>query len=650
VGLRLHFAFPTLDLLRDSNVLARSLALAVSIVLLAGGAAHAAAPSGATPPTRGALYTDGQAGRYLLGGGWLYRSDPGDVGQAGGWWRDRVGSAGWAGVAIPNAFNTGDFSLSGMNGSVGWYRRDFTVPRGAFASYVPAAARRWIVRFESVNFRATVWLNGHRLGGHVGANLPFEFGLGALRPGVNRLVVRVDNRILLGQLPPGPGGGWWNYGGILREVYLRAVQTVDLQQVQVHPVLACPSCSAEVQAVVRLRNVTDSPQALNLRGSFGNQALRFNPVTVPPYGTQTVQAGMRVSHPRLWAPGHPALYRVSLTLTDARGRRLGGYLTYSGIRSVKVTRDGRMTLNGRLLNLRGVEFREQSLQTGGALDPAKLRRLVGWVRALGAKVIRLDAPNPQIAEMADRAGLLLWLDVPVNASVTDPYLRRRAWVAGAQSTLRDEILANQNHPSVMLWSIGNELPSPSTQAENSYISSSVALAHRLDPTRPVGMSISDWPGNPCDPGYAQLDAIGLNEYFGWYDAGGGTTDDRDALGPFLDSLRVCYPHQALFVTEFGFDANRAGPADERGTYRFQAGAVAYHLAVMGSKPWLSGEMYFLLQDSVSAFGYTGGNPWPNPPFNYHGLLDFAGRPKPSWGVVSSLYHRAVQIAPDHTAR
>jgi beta-glucuronidase len=646
----LPFCLSRSGLLNDANVPARSLALALSIVLLAGGVARAATPPSAAPPTKGALYTDGQSGRYLLGGRWLYRADPGDAGQSAGWWRDRSSSAGWSPVAVPNTFNTGNFSLTGMDGSVGWYRRDFTVPRGAFASYVPASARRWIVRFESVNYRATVWLNGHLLGHHTGANLPFEFDLSSLRPGVNRLVVRVDNRILLGELPPGPGGGWWNYGGLLREVYLRAVQTADLQQVVVRPLLPCPSCAATVQTRVQLRNLTRAPQTLHLTGSFGNQTLRFSPVTIPPHATVTAQAGVRVAHPRLWAPGHPALYRASVTLTDARGRPLGGYLTYSGIRSIKVTRAGRITLNGRVLDLRGVEFREQNLHTGGALDPAQLRRLVGWVRALGATVIRLDAPNPQIAEMADRDGLLLWLDVPVNNSVTDPYLRMPVWVNTTRTTLRDEILANQNHPSVMMWSVGNELPAPSTQAETSYISSSVALAHRLDPTRPVGMSISDWPGNPCDPGLAALDAIGVNEYFGWYDAGGGTTDDRDALGPFLDSFRKCYPHQALFVTEFGFDANRAGPTDERGTYGFQAGAVGYHLAVFNSKPWLSGEIYFLLQDSVSAYGYTGGNPWPDPPFNNHGLLDFSGRPKPAWGVVASDYHHASQIAPDPTAR
>ena len=94
---------------------------------------------------------------------------------------------------------------------------------GAFPAYVPARFRSWIVRFESVNYDATVWLNGREIGHHDGAYLPFEFALKGLRPGVNRLVIRVDDRRNAAALPPGPGGGWWNFGGLQREVYLRAV-------------------------------------------------------------------------------------------------------------------------------------------------------------------------------------------------------------------------------------------------------------------------------------------------------------------------------------------------------------------------------------------------------------------------------------------
>ena len=172
------------------------------VALLGPSGAPAQVPSAATPPTPGALYRDGPSGRYLLGGAWLYRADPADAGLSQGWWQDPA-LDGWSPVTVPNSYNAGDFSAPSMTGSVGWYRRDFTLPTGAFARYVPAAARRWIVRFESVNYRATAWLDGRLLGSHAGAYLPFEFDLGTLGPGVHRLVVRVDDRRLPSDLPPG---------------------------------------------------------------------------------------------------------------------------------------------------------------------------------------------------------------------------------------------------------------------------------------------------------------------------------------------------------------------------------------------------------------------------------------------------------------
>jgi beta-glucuronidase len=625
--------------------------VSLGVLLFAGGGVARAQGSqyGATPPTRGALYADGQTGRYLLGGTWLYRADPGDAGMAAGWWRDTAASTPWSPTSIPNSFNVGDFSLASWNGSIGWYRRDFTVPNGAFARYVPVGARRWIVRFESVNYRATVWLNGRLIGAHVGANLPFEFELGVLRPGVNRLIVRVDNRFYPDALPPGPGGGWWNYGGILREVYLRAVQGADIAAAIVRPVLSCSPgspagsrhCAARIDERVQVRNLTHVPQLVRLSGAYGNSPLDFGAATLPPRGTWSAQASVRIARPRLWSIDRPALYRATLVLRDAQGRALGGYVTYSGIRSISVTRDGRLRLNGRLLSLRGVEVREQNLRLGAALDPAHLARLVAWVKELGATFIRSDPLSPQVEELADRDGLLIWSDIPASQYVLD----RPDWPRQARALLADNILANQNHPSILAWSIANELPTPADTAEADYVAKAAALAHRLDPTRPVAMAVSSWPGISCQQAYAPLDVIGLNEYFGWYSAGGGTTDDRAALSPFLDTVRACYPHKALLVSEFGFDGIRNGPVEERGTYQFQANMVAYHLLVFASKPWLSGAIYFLLQDGVSFPGYTGGDPFPFPPFVLKGLLDVGGHPKPAWSIVASIYRHTTQIAP-----
>jgi len=117
------------------------------------------------------------------------------------------------------------------------------------------------------------------------------------------------------------------------------------------------------------------------------------------------------------------------------------------------------------------------------------------------------------------------------------------------------------------------------------------------------------------------------------------------LGPFLDSLRSCYPNKAIIVSEFGFDANRTGPASERGTYAYQSWAIAYHLRVFAARPWLSGAIYFTLKDFASRAGWDGGNPHGRAPFGQNGLIDLSGRTKPAFATIASIYHATVQIAP-----
>jgi beta-glucuronidase len=613
------------------------------LVLAAGGVARAQGPAYApAPPTKGALYSDGPTDRYLLGGTWLYQADPGNVGLAQGW--QNLGStAGWSGVTVPNAYNAGQLTSASMAGYVGWYRRDFTLPAGAFPKYVKKTSQHWIINFQSVNYSATVWLNGRRIGSHTGAYLPFEFDLTGLHSGVNRLVVRVDNRRTASDFPPGPGGQWWNYGGLLEEVYLRAVAGADISQVQIRPLLPCPTCAATIAEQAAIRNLTGSRLPVHLRGSYGGMPLDFGHATIGPHGTWTATATARIAHPSLWAPGHPKLYRATLNLTDSKGRSLGGYLYDSGIRSITVSKGGRLELNGRPVDLRGFNIHLQTLATGAALSIGQQRQLLDYARSLGADAIRAHYPlTPAMQQMADQDGLLVWSEIPVY-QVKNAYLGQPGEIPRALALLKQNILAGQNHPSVMTWSIGNELSTPVPPAEAGYIASASALSRQLDPTRPVSLAASDWPGVACQPAYAPLDLIGFNDYFGWFDAGDGATADRQELSPFLDSFRACYPTKALMVTEFGFDGNRNGPIQEYGTYAFQADALSYHLGVFASKPWLSGAMYFAMQNYVAYPGYNGGDPLANSPFNEKGVIDFQGAPKPAAATISSIYHSTVQI-------
>ena len=153
-----------------------------------------------------------------------------------------------------------------------------------------------------------------------------------------------------------------------------------------------------------------------------------------------------------------------------------------------------------------------------------------------------------------------------------------------------------NHPSVIVWSIGNELQDRVPARVRRYITAAARTAKGIDPTRPVGMAIEGHPLAGCRPGYGPLDVLGINDYFGWYPGPNGVIADRDALSDYLDSVRACYPQKAIMVTEFGAEANRDGPVEEKGTFQFQQDFVNYHLGIFATKPWLSGAIYWAIEE------------------------------------------------------
>src|SRR5215213_2090919 len=138
----------------------------LAVAMMSAALALPAGAMGADTPRQKTLYRDGPSGRYLLDGVWYSRGDPGDQGQKLAW-QKQSSTAGWTRASVPSAANAGDFSVASYLGTVHWYRKDFKAPSRALA-------HKWALRFESVNYRAKVWLNGRPLGFHVGAYLPFE--------------------------------------------------------------------------------------------------------------------------------------------------------------------------------------------------------------------------------------------------------------------------------------------------------------------------------------------------------------------------------------------------------------------------------------------------------------------------------------------
>jgi beta-glucuronidase len=633
-------------------VAAASTALLLSLAPTSGSDAPPQTPGGraasaqevlAPTPQAVGQATWGPSERYALGGSWLFRFDRG-VGLSRGF-QSSTSTASWSAVTVPSAWNATDQSSASMTGTVAWYRKDFELPAAA-------AQSTWIVRFDSVNNRVRAWLNGQPVGAHAGAYLPFELALPSSllkAHGANHLVLRVDSRRAATDLPK--VGLWWNYGGILRTAYLQRVDRVGFAAVQVLPRLPCPTCDATVEYRVMLRNYSSVAQNVRLRSDYGGVAVDLGTASIAAGATHTFMAQATLAKPQLWSPASPHLYDVTLDETVAQQAgsgeewaHAGHYFLRSGVRSIQVSREGGLLLNGKRLNFRGVGLVEDSKQLGAALNEATERRLIARAKDLGATAIRSQYPlDERLEELADENGLMLWSEIPVD-KIAPSYLAMRSVRDRALAKLRENILTNSSHASIIVWSIANELAPAPDAAQGAYIAQAVSAAHALDPTRPVGLAVAAYPSVGCQARYyAPLDVIGLNDYFGWYPGPVGDLKNRNGLSGYLDAMRACYRGKALVVTEFGAEANRQGPASERGTYAFQQDFVSFHLKVFATKPWLGGAIYWALQEFRVRPGWNGGNPRPTPPIHAKGLISFSGALKPAYYDVRNLYRATTQL-------
>lgn len=576
----------------------------VALALIAPAGAHAAA----VPPQR-ALYDDGPSGRYLLDSGWATRPDRG------------AGSGSYRPVAVPNAFNARDLTATGFRSRVQWYRQAFDAP-----AVVPGdGTTGWALRFEAVNRRADVWLNGVELGSHEGGYAPFELRVDQLlRRGRNTLLVRVDGRASPDVLPPSTRPrGWWNFGGILREVYLRRLTGFDVRTLAVQTdAIADPAQLTATATVTDVGPGADLAYALHVTGPGGFDTTVTGTVPgVASGATVPLSIPLSVPAPRLWSPADPALYTAQLTVTGGQTRTQG-----FGIRRFAVTR-GHLELNGAPVNLRGASFHEDSAAHGAALTPGDRAKIVDELTVIGATMTRAHyPPHPALLEAFDRLGIVVWEQVPVwrltGAQLAGPL--------GDQglSLLRQTVTRDAGHASVMAWSVENETQRGGA-GERSYLRRAAALVRAVDPTRLVVADASLSPLRGLSGGLGALDAIGLNEYVGWYGGTLPTTLTQD-----LASVRARFAAGALVVTETGAEANRTGPARIKGTDAFQARFLTRTLKILDGAAQLSGTLVWALRDFPVRPGWTGGNPRPSPPMNAKGLFRRDGSAKPAVAVVT----------------
>jgi Glycosyl hydrolases family 2, TIM barrel domain/Glycosyl hydrolases family 2 len=533
---------------------------------------------------------------------------------------------GWRRVTVPHVFDAEPRPRS-FAGGIGWYRLRFRVPRAG-----------WDLHFAAARRQATVWLNGRRVGASRLPYAPFRVRGRALRGRrANDLLVRVDNR-----RPPGVREGWWNWGGLTRPVTLVPARRVVLRDVAVLPDVRCDpaGCTAAVtlhgRAHNRSRDRIDASVGLRITAPSGRQHATAIALALPPGGGRTFHARLPIAGaPELWSPEQPQLHRAEVSLDSGRGREAESELGI-GLRSVRVA-GGHLLLNGRPLQLRGASIQEDLPGRGAALRDRDIERIVADLRALGATVTRAHyALDERLLRRLDEAGILVWSQAPIYQA--DRALARPGGVARALAALRASVIAPRNHPSVLVHSIANELTNTPdrTPATARYIARAAATVRALDPSVPPALDVMGRPHFAYQRSYEAVDALGLTAYYGWYGgpAAHSVADHRD-LGPYLAATRAQYPRHALLVTEFGAEANRRGPASEKGTYAFQARYLARTLDVIERAPGLDGAIYWTLREFAIKPYWRGGNHGAGPHDGIHnkGLLRYDGRRKPAWFVA-----------------
>jgi hypothetical protein len=612
-----------------------SFAAAVSVGVGCGSSAsssHADPRARSADPAPPTLYPPAAVG---LRSGWRFRPDPHDVGRAQGWGRGAA-KVGWTAVSIPNDFNpvpTG----AGDAAKIGWYQVSFQGPS-------TASGRGWAVAFESVRRNAEVWLNGYPIGASHDPYVPFTLPATSLMPGrENTLIVRVDDARGVGSFPE----DWWNWGGIMGPVALEPTGRISVQDLGVTPELSCSYRCGDLHVqgtfVNRWGTALRPSVAVRVTSPTG-VASTFTQSLAPVRSGAASSASFRVRVPppmALWSPSSPALYRVRVqTLV---GGRVETEQTMSvGMRSARVT-GGVLYLNGRRLWLHGAAIHEDVQGRGAALGEGDITTIVSELRSVGANITRAHyLLSPRLLDALDAAGIMVWAQPPVDHA--DAMLASAGGRFRALSMLRATLVADRNHPSVIIDSVGNELsPTPdTTPGTRRYIDQAILLARQLNPGVPVALDIYCYPNYPPQKIYSKLDVIGISSYFGWYSGPlGHPIVNFSQLQPYLELQHRRYPQQALAISEFGAESLFDGPAATKGSYEFQSAYLRSTFGVLDQIPFMNGAIYWTLREFAVSPGWTGGVTLPvgDDPDNVHhkGLIAYDGTEKPAFAVAQQLF-------------
>jgi beta-galactosidase len=600
---------------------------------------------------------DGSGNMRRLANGWEYVQ--GSLGEE---------IAVWQAVAMPHCFNAYD----GCDPDIPYYRGN-----GWYRTHVPMANPykngRTLLHFEGAGQTTTVYVGEKPAGKHTGGYDEFVLDITDLLPAAEAeaakpatgkkkkvdgipIAVLCDNSRDLDRMPSDLSD-FSLYGGMYRHVNLVYVPPVSLETLQVRTELPSPKGAAKVTVVGTLYNPSGandpldvSVQVLDAKGT----SIHSSKHTLKPWTDMQEIVSFSVATPELWSPASPHLYECRVNVAGPNGEYVAR--ESFGIRHTEFVDHGPFKLNGERLLLRGTHRHEDHAGYAAAMPAALIDEEMHLIKDMGANFIRLAhyQQSRHVLELCDRLGILVWEEIPwCRGGVGDGTFQEMG-----RRTLRNMIAQHYNHPSVLLWGLGNEddwpteYPEINQQAIREYMQSLNTLSHELDPSRLTTI-------RRCDFARDIPDVYSPSIWAGWYS---GTYPEYQKS---LETQRERVKH--LFHAEWGADSHARRHSenpdkvlaaiatgkgtDERGLAYLATGGDArvsrdgdwsetyacnlfdWHLKVQETLPWFTGSAQWVFKDFTTPLRVEN----PVPRINQKGLIERDMTKKEAYYVFQSYW-------------
>ena len=398
---------------------------------------------------------------------------------------------------------------------IGWYRKHFRL------SADPKEQNVWI-EFDGVYMNSDVWVNEHHLGKHPYGYTSFYYDLTPfVQKGENLIAVRVDNSLQ-------PNSRWYSGSGIYRHVWLNIADRVHVAQwgTQI-TTRSVDSSSATIDVRTSITNSLPISRKVVLRSVVTNEtgkevAARETPVVLAPSGNTDIEQTIKIASPSLWSIDEPSLY--ALTSSVVEGTKVkDDLLSTFGIRTIAFDKDKGFLLNGRHLKIHGVCLHHDAGCLGAAVPEQAWKRRLQLLKEMGCNAIRTahNPPAPEFLDLCDKMGFLVMDEAFDEWEVQKgqvEYSYHLYFAECSQSDLVSMIHRDRNHPSVVLWSAGNEVLDQGSDRGTEVLRALLATFHKEDPTRPVTVANDriadvDYPAKPL---FLELqDIVGYNYVDRW---------------------------------------------------------------------------------------------------------------------------------------